>query len=396
MDREGNVDRGRSSTPVHPHEVITPLKPRLDRVIEDKRDAVSSPEDYSGYHDGPMFGPTSEYSRLEVPEEITVDIETLNDEELRLYVKNQERRICEESDAAMDRAKELYDRLAKLEQDAEERKEAEETAHNRRAMIKELTRKREDLAKLKAANLRRERRVHEAARREEIRQGKKREGFPGDSDGEPDKDWPDKPKKEPKDSKEPDDPFDHHNDDPFFPDDHHDDDPSDDNDSDESYHSDHRRNRRPNQVIHNHNSIKYPAPKNYDGSDKITAENWLFQLDTYFEVTEVPFDKRIPVAILLLAGYALTWWKAQVRDNTEPRTWDGFKNRIKAQFKQINASKKARVLLRQLTQTTSVASYTARFRELTLDIDDMEQSEKFHRYRDGLKPHIREELDKRY
>ena len=98
-------------------------------------------------------------------------------------------------------------------------------------------------------------------------------------------------------------------------------------------------------MIHNHNSVKYPSPRHYDGSHKVTANDWLFQMDTYFNVTEVPYHKRVPVAVLLLEGFALTWWKALIRDHQEPRNWNDFKIGISQQFKQINASKKARALL---------------------------------------------------
>ena len=245
-------------------------------------------------------------------------------------------------------------------------------------MTKEFERKHTDLALLKRANAKRE---------QELRRHQKGKG-PDKPDGDPDESSDeDEDRKSDKGSKKPIDRWDPDGD-PY------DDPPSDHGDNPSDFGDHHTE--RPNRVIHNHNTIKYPMPKGYDGSDKVSAENWLFLLNNYLDLTEIPEEKRITFTVFLLSSHALIWWKALVRDSNQPQTWIGFQNRIKQQFKQINPSKKARAVLDKLTQTSTVSTYTAKFRELTLDISDMDHNEMFHKYRNGLQPNIREELEKRH
>src|SRR3954452_5831847 len=65
------------------------------------------------------------------------------------------------------------------------------------------------------------------------------------------------------------------------------------------------------------------------------------------------------------------------------------------QFIIIDEDVKARRTLYKLTQTSSVQNYISEFTRLSFLIPDLEEREKFHRFKEGLKPEIRNEMDKR-
>src|SRR3954454_8939814 len=98
---------------------------------------------------------------------------------------------------------------------------------------------------------------------------------------------------------------------------------------------------------------------------------------------------------MLLAENALVWWMVIKRDHQEPNQWEDFSQQISRQFRIIDEDVKARRTLYKLTQMSSVQNYISKFTRLSFLIRDLEEREKFHRFKEGLKPEIRNEMDKR-
>ena len=123
--------------------------------------------------------------------------------------------------------------------------------------------------------------------------------------------------------------------------------------------------------------------------------NWLFNVELFYDATGTAEEQRTSYAALLLTGNAQTWWKYFKEKATHPRHWDHFKNLIREQFYTINEDKKARDTLRNLKQTSSVTNYIGTFTELTLRITDRSDTDIYYDFMVGLKPEIREEMEKR-
>jgi hypothetical protein len=118
-------------------------------------------------------------------------------------------------------------------------------------------------------------------------------------------------------------------------------------------------------------------------------------LEAFFEASATPPNKQVAYASMLLAENALVWWMAIKRDHQEPNNWEDFSQQISRQFRIIDEDVKARRTLYKLTQTSSVQNYISEFTRLSFLIPDLEEREKFHRFKEGLKPEIRNEMDKR-
>src|SRR5215212_527670 len=111
----------------------------------------------------------------------------------------------------------------------------------------------------------------------------------------------------------------------------------------------------------------------------------------YFNANNVQ-DNRAEYIPTFLKGHAATWWRNLDEDNNIPITWNDIGRLMMDVFKPVNALMLARNKIRNLKQFTSVEAYNQRFRELCIDITDMEEAEELDKYLAGLKPTIRMEL----
>src|SRR5262249_18166382 len=78
-----------------------------------------------------------------------------------------------------------------------------------------------------------------------------------------------------------------------------------------------------------------------------------------------------------------------------PTTWEDLATRIIEKFHTFDQSQKARVALDQIKQHTSVQDFIARFDDIVAKITDLHISEETHRFFQGLKPEIRNEMERR-
>ena len=65
--------------------------------------------------------------------------------------------------------------------------------------------------------------------------------------------------------------------------------------------------------------------------------DWLYEVETYFEVMEIPEDHRVPLIAYKLKGGASAWWQRvqkerMLRGEPRVRTWRQMKSLLKGIF----------------------------------------------------------------
>lgn len=143
--------------------------------------------------------------------------------------------------------------------------------------------------------------------------------------------------------------------------------------------------------------LKPPKPSPFSGSprDKRNLEDWLFSLETHFATlpTPPPDAQKINFVASHLKDTALKWWRLHSPTHRAPgATYQVFVDALRAAFGTHNALLKARDRLDALRQTTSVSAYNNKFRELLLEIPNMQPQEQLHRYVTGLKPGVKKQV----
>jgi hypothetical protein len=136
-------------------------------------------------------------------------------------------------------------------------------------------------------------------------------------------------------------------------------------------------------------SPKPPKPDFFHGDRDMTrVRQWCFAVDTYYYAVGMPQGSRVPFAVTLLRGHALTWWQGLAPEQ-RPADWDNFQRMLIAYHQPVSAVTSARDALARLTQRTSVASYVKDFKDLALNIPDFSEAERLDRFKRGLKTDIR-------
>ena len=146
--------------------------------------------------------------------------------------------------------------------------------------------------------------------------------------------------------------------------------------------------------IHHRANPHIPPPPKFDGTPKMSPREWASHMEDYFKAIEKP-DGWIQFASLLLMGNAKIWWMRAKYLKVIPADWSRFIEMLTHQFAPIDGNRKAREKLNHLRQTKSVQDYIADFTNLMYQIDDMGEADAFHKFMDGLKPHIQVEMKKR-
>ena len=141
-----------------------------------------------------------------------------------------------------------------------------------------------------------------------------------------------------------------------------------------------------------------PTPNKYSPEGNKSPSEFLFQCEQYFEACGVPENKQVPIASTLLEDGAVAWWR-QHKTSWPVLTvveriqwWPQFKQALHKQFTPVTEKQVARERLYCLKQLDSVQTYTALFRQLTFDIDDLGEADKLHLYIHGLQGAIKVQL----
>ncbi|CAI5485675.1 unnamed protein product [Closterium sp. Naga37s-1] len=136
-----------------------------------------------------------------------------------------------------------------------------------------------------------------------------------------------------------------------------------------------------------------PEPEPFvPGKRDLPVRRWLFQMEEYLSLCHVNQAEWARHAGMMLRGAAATWWQSC---HATISTWEEFSASLTMNFEPVNAIERARDNLAALRQHRSVAEYVNRFRELVLEIPDIPASEQMDKFKRGLKPKIRTEVELR-
>lgn len=134
---------------------------------------------------------------------------------------------------------------------------------------------------------------------------------------------------------------------------------------------------------------KPPKPDSFFGTDDAKrVRQWVFQVETYFTVTEEPHERRVAYATTLLRKNALLWWQS-LRPEERPVVWEDFSRALIGYFQPISATLVARDALARLYLKSSVRNYVEEFKTQVLNIPDITDAEKMDKFRRGLKRDVR-------
>ncbi|CAI5458056.1 unnamed protein product [Closterium sp. Yama58-4] len=138
---------------------------------------------------------------------------------------------------------------------------------------------------------------------------------------------------------------------------------------------------------------KAPEPEPFiPGKRHLPVRRWLFQVEEYLSLCHVNRAEWARHAGMMLRGAAATWWQSC---HATISTWEEFSASLLMNFEPVNTIERACDNLADLRQHRSVAEYINRFRELVLEIPDIPAAEQMDKFKRGLKPKIRTEVELR-
>lgn len=147
--------------------------------------------------------------------------------------------------------------------------------------------------------------------------------------------------------------------------------------------------------------LKPMKPSPFTGGTGANAEQWLLEMERYFQAADSPQSGRVLFAATFLKESASAWFnslwpeaEAEREASIRACTWSEFKEHFRARFRPLAASRTARSILRTLTQKYRVASYTDAFLKQMQLIPDMAMADQVESYIHGLQPHLAVEVDR--
>jgi hypothetical protein len=90
---------------------------------------------------------------------------------------------------------------------------------------------------------------------------------------------------------------------------------------------------------------KPAKPSTFSGKTGESVDTWIFTIEQYFKLVQVPTETRILLAASYLVDNAATWWRYASIENERSNiewTWNDFIGGLRAQFRPISAEKVAR------------------------------------------------------
>jgi hypothetical protein len=139
--------------------------------------------------------------------------------------------------------------------------------------------------------------------------------------------------------------------------------------------------------------FKAPMPAKFSGvRDPMVVENWIGDVDQYFGYTNLPEEKQLGFALMLLEDKAKVWWRRYASTGDAPVEWTGLKQSIKEYFVPGSSYTNARGRLANLRQFGSAQRYIEDFQELRMIIGDVSEAEAKDRFIRGLHVGIQEHV----
>ena len=144
--------------------------------------------------------------------------------------------------------------------------------------------------------------------------------------------------------------------------------------------------------------LELPKPEFFSGADNRPplVRTWLAQLRRYFKLWPTLADSdKINYAVNLLRSHAMHWWEGQeqlvrIGQSEELDSFEQFEEAITKQFGGFDVTERARDMLANIRQLSSVETYVRRYREalLLLGADNYLDADMCHRFILGLKPWV--------
>ena len=133
----------------------------------------------------------------------------------------------------------------------------------------------------------------------------------------------------------------------------------------------------------------------FDGNKKSNAQEWIVEVQNYFQACNVTPIQQVPVAIQLLRSDAAIWW-ASLNITPQSITWQEFKKQFADNYQPVASSETARTALYSLVHRrgTSVVDYIKQFRYYLslMDANEMSEDMKIFMFQRGLQYQTQNEV----
>jgi hypothetical protein len=139
-------------------------------------------------------------------------------------------------------------------------------------------------------------------------------------------------------------------------------------------------------------------PDKYHGQrDFLLLGNWIFSVDQYFILTDMPVHKQGPFVSTLLRDEALLWYRSSYEawDSKTPLTWEILRTAMRQYFAPPNEDRRLQDEWANLKQYGTVFEYVSVLTALAMRIPGLSQTQILDKFIRGLKPKTRIEVELR-
>ena len=139
-------------------------------------------------------------------------------------------------------------------------------------------------------------------------------------------------------------------------------------------------------------------PDKYHGQrDFLLLGNWIFSVDQYFILTDMPVSKQGPFVSTLLRDEALLWYRSSYEnwDPATPLTWEILRAAMRQYFAPPNEDRRLQDEWANLKQYGTVFEYVSVLTALAMRIPGLSQNQILDKFIRGLKPKTRIEVELR-
>src|SRR5881394_1937177 len=144
--------------------------------------------------------------------------------------------------------------------------------------------------------------------------------------------------------------------------------------------------------------IRPHQPDKYYGQrDFLLLGNWIFSVDQYFILTDMPIYKQGPFISTLLRDEALLWYRANYENwhPAVPLTWPTIRRPMHEYFAPPNEDRRLQDEWVNLKQFGTVFEYVSVLTALAMQIPSLSQTQVLDKFIRGLKPNTRIEVELR-
>src|SRR5437667_12324774 len=137
-------------------------------------------------------------------------------------------------------------------------------------------------------------------------------------------------------------------------------------------------------------------PDRYHGQrDFLLLGNWIFSVDQYFILTDMPIYKQGPFVSTLLRDEALLWYRANYEnwDPSTPLTWQILRTAMREYFAPPNEDRRLQDEWTNLKQYGTVFEYVSVLTALAMQIPSLSQTQVLDKFIRGLKPKTESKLN---